>query len=79
MTETAAPHRMGVAFTHARRYALFTLVGIAVADLKVHPLPIALRLWQCTRVGAPENEPGVTDQAFYRLCVVPLSFCTKVE
>jgi ERF superfamily protein len=27
--ETAAPHRMGAALTYARRYALFTLVGIA--------------------------------------------------
>jgi hypothetical protein len=30
--ETAAPHRMGAALTHARRYALFTLVGIAGED-----------------------------------------------
>src|SRR6478736_2971332 len=28
-SETAAPHRMGAALTYARRYALFTLVGIA--------------------------------------------------
>ena len=30
--ETAAPHRMGTALTYARRYALFTLVGIAGED-----------------------------------------------
>jgi ERF superfamily protein len=29
---TAAPHRMGAALTYARRYALFTLVGIAGED-----------------------------------------------
>ena len=29
LTETAAPHRLGAALTYARRYALFTLVGIA--------------------------------------------------
>ena len=29
VSETAAPHRMGSALTYARRYALFTLVGIA--------------------------------------------------
>jgi predicted phage-related endonuclease len=29
ISETAAPHRMGAALTYARRYALFTLVGIA--------------------------------------------------
>ena len=32
VTETAAPHRMGAALTYARRYALFTLVGIAGED-----------------------------------------------
>jgi hypothetical protein len=29
ITNTDAPHRMGAALTYARRYALFTLVGIA--------------------------------------------------
>src|SRR5437588_587055 len=32
ITETASPHRMGAALTYARRYALFTLVGIAGED-----------------------------------------------
>jgi hypothetical protein len=32
LTETAAPHRMGAALTYARRYALFSLVGIAGED-----------------------------------------------
>jgi hypothetical protein len=32
ISETTAPHRMGVALTYARRYALFTLVGIAGED-----------------------------------------------
>jgi hypothetical protein len=30
--DTASPHRMGTALTYARRYALFTLVGIAGED-----------------------------------------------
>jgi len=30
--DTATPHRMGAALTYARRYALFTLVGIAGED-----------------------------------------------
>jgi ERF superfamily len=30
--ETAAPHKMGAALTYARRYSLFTLVGIAGED-----------------------------------------------
>jgi len=32
ISETASPHRMGAALTYARRYALFTLVGIAGED-----------------------------------------------
>ena len=32
ITDTATPHRMGAALTYARRYALFTLVGIAGED-----------------------------------------------
>jgi hypothetical protein len=32
ITETAAPHKMGAALTYARRYALFTLAGIAGED-----------------------------------------------
>src|SRR6478735_5987139 len=31
-SDTSAPHRMGAALTYARRYALFTLVGIAGED-----------------------------------------------
>jgi len=32
ISETVVPHRMGAALTYARRYALFTLVGIAGED-----------------------------------------------
>src|SRR3989441_5843773 len=32
VSDIAAPHRMGAALTYARRYALFTLVGIAGED-----------------------------------------------
>jgi ERF superfamily len=32
ISETATPHRMGASLTYARRYALFTLVGIAGED-----------------------------------------------
>ena len=32
ISETAVPHRIGAALTYARRYALFTLVGIAGED-----------------------------------------------
>jgi hypothetical protein len=41
VAETAAPHKMGAALTYARRYALFTLVGIAGEDdLDAPDLPI---------------------------------------
>src|SRR4249920_2431215 len=41
-SETASPHRMGAALTYARRYALFTLVGIAGEDdLDAPDLPAA--------------------------------------
>jgi hypothetical protein len=32
ITDTASPQRMGTSLTYARRYALFTLVGIAGED-----------------------------------------------
>ena len=32
ISETSTPHHMGAALTYARRYALFTLVGIAGED-----------------------------------------------
>jgi hypothetical protein len=42
VSETAAPHKMGAALTYARRYALFTLVGITGEDdLDAPDLPIA--------------------------------------
>jgi hypothetical protein len=42
VSETAAPHRLGAALTYARRYALFTLVGIAGDDDTDAPdLPLA--------------------------------------
>src|SRR5262245_43131973 len=47
VSETAVPHKMGAALTYARRYALFTLVGIAGEDdLDAPDLPIA------------DNDPG---------------------
>jgi hypothetical protein len=42
VSEMAAPHRLGAALTYARRYALFTLVGIAGEDdLDAPDLPAA--------------------------------------
>jgi hypothetical protein len=55
IADTAAPHRMGAALTYARRYALFTLVGIAgeddldAPDLNTRPGP----------AGAPNRKEDV--------------------
>ena len=54
INETAAPHRMGAALTYARRYALFTLVGIAGEDDLDAPDLIA------PTTPAPKTEPGKT-------------------
>src|SRR5947199_2122741 len=53
-SETAAPHRMGAALTYARRYALFTLVGIAGEDDLDAP-DLAL---QTVDHPAPQNGPA---------------------
>jgi hypothetical protein len=37
LSETSAPRRMGAALTYARRYALFTMVGIAGEDDRAAP------------------------------------------
>jgi hypothetical protein len=51
--ETAAPHKMGAALTYARRYALFTLVGIAGEDdLDAPDLPVST-----TDTGSPGTTP----------------------
>ena len=45
ISETSAPRRMGAALTYARRYALFTMVGIAGEDdLDAPPRPPTIRL-----------------------------------
>jgi hypothetical protein len=47
ISEIAVPHRMGAALTYARRYALFTLVGIAGED----------------DLDAPDAQPRLHEQA----------------
>jgi hypothetical protein len=54
VSETAAPHRLGAALTYARRYALFTLVGIAGEDdLDAPDLPAALSTKAATNPPSP--------------------------
>jgi hypothetical protein len=60
VSETAAPHRLGAALTYARRYALFTLVGIAGEDdLDAPDLPTA-GLSPETQKNPPRPEQGPT-------------------
>jgi ERF superfamily len=45
LSETSAPRRMGAALTYARRYALFTMVGIAGEDDLDAPDAINVQTW----------------------------------
>src|ERR1700727_2929727 len=57
--ETAAPHKMGTALTYARRYALFTLVGIAGEDdLDAPDLPVTNQNGTGTGPRNPEKMNG---------------------
>jgi hypothetical protein len=64
ISETATPHRMGAALTYARRYALFTLVGIAgeddldAPDLNTPAAPIS-GIAASKNIGRPERRPMV--------------------
>jgi ERF superfamily len=57
VSETAVPHRMGAALTYARRYALFTLVGIAGEDdLDAPDLPVL-------KLNGGDRKVGTVDDA----------------
>src|SRR3974377_2243589 len=57
-SETAAPHKMGAALTYARRYALFTMVGIAGEDdLDAPDLPM-LKPNGGSPSGSPADQSG---------------------
>ena len=59
ISETANPHRMGAALTYARRYALFTLVGIAGEDdLDAPDLMTPTNQTSATEQPAVGNPPG---------------------
>src|SRR6266581_1236166 len=58
VAETAAPHRMGAALTYARRYALFTLVGITGEDDLDAPDLMGARGPASASNGRERSEPG---------------------
>jgi hypothetical protein len=55
ISETATPHRMGAALTYARRYALFTLVGIAGEDDLDAPDLVAPTPQTASKPASPER------------------------
>jgi hypothetical protein len=60
--ETASPQKMGAALTYARRYALFTLVGIAGEDdLDAPDLPLAANENGSLTPKTPEKINGQAD------------------
>jgi hypothetical protein len=66
ISDTATPHRLGAALTYARRYALFTLVGIAGEDdLDAPDLPSgnAIPALQPTLPGAEQPASQVHENA----------------
>lgn len=64
LADLAIPRRMGAALTYARRYALFTLVGIAGEDdLDASDCPIGLspqRPQPAARLTSPPNGNGIS-------------------
>jgi hypothetical protein len=63
-TETGAPHKMGAALTYARRYSLFTLVGISGEDdLDAPDLPTAHSDGSLPIVGDPKKMNGSAQAA----------------
>jgi hypothetical protein len=71
IAETARPHRMGAALTYARRYALFTLVGIAgeddldAPDL-TDPTPEADRLSIPSKIAGNGSQQGAPNSSVGR-------------
>src|SRR6202165_3590311 len=71
LADTASPHRMGAALTYARRYALFTLVGIAGEDDLDAPdlngaLPPPARADEAGQHVIPDPKPPTPLKAFFQ-------------
>ena len=62
LSETSAPRRMGAALTYARRYALFTMVGIAGEDDLDAPPDVTADLAAGRKAAdtAPSSNPSLT-------------------
>jgi ERF superfamily len=72
LSEMAAPRRMGAALTYARRYALFTLVGIAGEDDLDAPDLAGHSIAGCRSTGqSAETERKRRESAARRVCCEP--------
>jgi hypothetical protein len=71
ISDTGAPHRMGAALTYARRYALFTLVGIAGEDDLDAPDLGALPQADAGQRGEPDGRPANGHAVAGRVSVPP--------
>ena len=69
--ETETPHRMGAALTYARRYALFTLVGIAGEDERSRQIA-------CAGVGGRKADDALVVVSF-RGSVLPLFAQAEID
>jgi hypothetical protein len=77
LSETSAPRRMGAALTYARRYALFTMVGIAGEDdLDApevgHDEPQRQMAPQANHAPDPELAPALSSRLPDRNSAIPL-------
>ncbi|XIA64135.1 ERF family protein [Bradyrhizobium sp. TZ2] len=73
LSETTAPRRMGAALTYARRYALFTMVGIAGEDdldapdvINDQPKPLGDKAADTPHAVASGTEPTPTRSSQFR-------------
>ena len=73
ISETATPHRMGAALTYARRYALFTLVGIAGEDDLDAPDLIAPTTDVTGLQGTGGEHGSISNPTAERQCAQPVS------
>jgi hypothetical protein len=74
--ETETPHRMGAALTYARRYALFTLVGIAGEDDLDAP-DIAAPISQKSEPAKPKTSGHKTNGSIPPTAVTPATQLRK--
>jgi len=73
VSETAAPHRMGAALTYARRYALFTLVGIAGEDDLDAPDLAFQTVVSASKSGPPIKGNGSDEPRSSRVLAIPMA------